>query len=151
MKAAVTNFEEDLARSVKIFPPKCVTPLSSNYEPWLEDYPKPMTEGVQRYQELIRHLRWSVEIGCLEILLETLMLSSYIEMPWVGHLNQSFNIFGYLKAHLKRKLGFDLAHPAINENRFHQCDCTDFYRDAEEVIPRNMPVARGKFMSTHFF
>ena len=36
VKAAVTNFEEDRARSGKIFPSKCVTLLSSNYAPWLE-------------------------------------------------------------------------------------------------------------------
>ena len=41
--------------------------------------------------------------------------------------------------------------PAINESRFQQCDWTDFYRDAEEVIPGNMPFARGNFMWTHFF
>ena len=72
-------------------------------------------------------------------------------MPRVGHLEQVFHIFGYLKAHPKRKLGFDPAHPAINKNRFHQCDWTDFYKDDEEAIPGNMPVARGNFMSTNFF
>ena len=30
------------------------------------------------------------------------------------HLDQAFHIFGYLKAHPKRKLVFDPAHPAIN-------------------------------------
>ena len=68
-----------------------------------------------------------------------------------GHLDQAFYIFGYLKAHPKRKLGFDPAHPATNKNSFQQCDWTEIYRDAEEVTPGNMPVARGNFMSMHFF
>jgi hypothetical protein len=48
-------------------------------------------------------------------------------------------------------LAFDPAHPAINENRFQQCDWTEFYRDASEAIPSNMPAPRGKHMTTHCF
>ena len=72
-------------------------------------------------------------------------------MPRVVHLDKAFHIFGYLKAHTKRKMGFNPAHPAINENRFYKCYWTGFYRDAEEEIPGYMPVARGNFMSNHCF
>ena len=72
-------------------------------------------------------------------------------MPQVGHLKQVFHIFGYLKAHPKRKLDFDPAHPAINKNRLQKCDWTEFYMDAEYLIPVNMPVSIGNFMSSHFF
>ena len=71
VKAVVTNVEEDLARSGKRFPSKCVSPISSSYSPWLEDLPELVAEGVQQYQQLIGQLRWSVDIGCLDILLET--------------------------------------------------------------------------------
>jgi hypothetical protein len=83
--------------------------------------------------------------------LETSLLSSYLAMPRVGHLEQAIHIFGYLKTHPKRKLAFDPAHPAINENRFQKCDWTEFYRDASEAIPGNMPAPRGNCMSTHCF
>jgi hypothetical protein len=106
---------------------------------------------VQRYQELIGQLRWAVEIGRVDILLETSLLSSYLAMPRAGHLEQAFHIFGYLKLHPKRKLGFDPAHPAINQNRFEECDWTEFYRDASEAVPENMPKPRGNCMSTHCF
>ena len=108
-------------------------------------------DRVQKYQELIVQLRWTIEIGRLYILLETSLLLSYLDMPRVGHLKQAFHIFGYLKAHPKRKLGFNPAHPAINENRFQKCDWTEFFRDTEEAIPGNMTVARGNFMLTHCF
>ena len=72
-------------------------------------------------------------------------------MHKVGHIKQEFHIFGYLKAHPKRKLDFYSAHISINKNRLHYCDWMDFYREAEEEIPGNMPVARGNFMSTHCF
>jgi hypothetical protein len=122
VKAAVINVEEDLAKQGRRLPPKCVTPFSSNYAPWLEASPELKANGVQRFQELIGQLCWAVEIGCVDILLETLLLSSYLTMPRVGHLEQALHIFGYLKTHPKRKLAFDPAHPAINENRFQKCD-----------------------------
>ena len=81
--------------------------------------------------------------------METLLLLIYLVIPQVGHLEQAFYIFVYLKAHLNRELVFDPALPDINANRFQNCYWTGFYRDSEEVIPSNIPVARGNFMLTH--
>ena len=81
VKAAVTYVEEDLSRSGKRFPSKCATSLLMNYAPWLEDFLELIADGVQQYQEFVGHLRWAVEIGRLYILLETLMLLSYLAMP----------------------------------------------------------------------
>ena len=113
-KVEITNVEEDLTSSGNRFPSKCIKPLSSNYVSWLEDSPEPMAGGMQQYQEIIDQLRCAVEIGRMYILLETSLLSSYLAMNRVRHLNQAFHIFGYLKAYPERKLGFDPAHPAIN-------------------------------------
>ena len=74
-----------------------------------------MLDGMQPHQELIGKIRWAVDIGCLYIMLETLLLSNYPAMPQVRHPEQAFHIFGYLKAHPKRKLDFDPQHPAINK------------------------------------
>ena len=52
-------------------------------------------------------------------------------MPQVGHIEKANNIFGYLKAHPKRKLGFDPAYTDINKNRLQQCEWTEFYRDSK--------------------
>ena len=35
-----------------------------------------------------------------------------------GHLEQGLHTLGHVKTHPKRKVGFDLAHPAIKDNRF---------------------------------
>ena len=87
VKAAVTNVEEDLAKHAKRLPSKCVmTPFSCNYAPWLEEMPELKAGGVQCFQELIGQLWWAVEIGRVDILLETLLLSSYLAMPRAGHL-----------------------------------------------------------------
>jgi hypothetical protein len=117
VKTAVTNVEEDLTKHRKRLPSKCVTPFSCNYAPWLKETPGRKADGVQRFQELIGQLWWAVEIGRVDILLKTLLLSSYLTMPRAGHLEQALHIFGYLKTHPKRKIGFDPSHPEINENR----------------------------------
>jgi hypothetical protein len=104
---------------------------------WLEEMPELKADGVQHFQEVIGQLWWAVEIGCVDILLETSLLSSYLAMPQVGHLKQAFHIFGYLKSHPKRKIGFDPSHPTTNKNRFQKCDREVLYRDASEAIPEN--------------
>jgi hypothetical protein len=151
VKSAVSNVEDELKKKGKRLPNKCVTPFSCNYAPWLETTAELKADGVQRFQELIGQLRWAVEIGRVDILLEVSLLSSYLAMPREGHLEQALHIFGYLKANPKRKLAFDPAHPSINENRFQKHDWTEFYRDAKEAIPTNMPKPRGNVMSTHCF
>ena len=61
-------------------------------------------QGVQTYQELIGILRWAVETGKVDILLEVSLLSSHLALPRVGHLQSVYRIFGYLKQVPKRKM-----------------------------------------------
>ncbi len=96
-------------------------------------------------------LRWGVEIGRLDILLEVALLSAYLACPREGHLEAAFHIFGYLKHEPKKKIAFDPDHPRINQKIFTKYDWTDFYKDAQEPIPPNAPAPRGKAVSTHCF
>ena len=110
--------------------------------------------GVQRYQEIIGVLRWAAELGQVDILLETAMLSTYMALPRKGHLEQVYHVFGYLKTHLKRHLFFDPRHPDIDECSFSTYkwyDLYDFYHDAKEQVPIDMPPPRGHAASTHCF
>jgi len=50
---------------------------------------------------------------------------------------------GYLKSHKKMKLLYDCDYPAVNERWFTRYNWFDFYRDAKEAIPPNIPEARG--------
>lgn len=149
--ASVKNVEEVLAKKGLRLPTKCYTPLASDYRPEFDASPELKSDGIQVYQELIGVLRWAVELGRVDILLETALMSTYMAMPREGHLQQIYRIFGYLKSHPKRKLAFDPQHPRISELRFKQYDWHDFYRDAAEAIPGDMPEPRGNIMSTHCF
>jgi hypothetical protein len=150
-KAAVTNVEEKLAKSGRRLPTKCGAPLTSGYKPELDVSQELKADGLNYYQELIGVLRWAVELGRVDLLLETSLMSAHLALPRIGHLEQVMHMFGYLKEHPKRKLAFDAAHPEIDERRFHKYDWFDFYRGAKESIPGDMPEARGNVASTHCF
>ena len=151
VKAAIQNVEERLHRQDKQLPSKCSTPLSSGYRPELDMSSELNAEGLQHYQELIGTLCWAVELGRVDILLETSLMSTYLASPRVGQLEQLYHIFGYLKGASRRRLVFDPLHPNIDERRFTKYDWHDFYRDAREAIPEKMPPPRGNLMSTHCF
>jgi len=150
-KAAISNVEDRLGKEGRRLPSKCKTPMMSNYAAEMDVTAEMKSDGIQYYQELIGVLRWACEIGRVDILLETSLLSSYLAAPRIGHLEAVFHIFGYLKHVPRRKLGFDPSHPYVDETRFHKFDWEDFYRGAEEAIPTNMPVPRGNPVSTTCF
>ena len=76
---------------------KVITPLTSKYKPELDDSPELDAADTKWYQERIGTLRWTVELGRVDILLETSLMSSYMANPRVGHLEQVFHMFAYLK------------------------------------------------------
>ena len=85
----------------------------SVYRPDLDESPELKADGVQYYQELIGVLRWTVEIGRVNILYEVSTMSTLLAMPRIGHLEQLYHVFGYLKQNPKRKLAFDPDHPRV--------------------------------------
>ena len=140
-----------LERTNQRLPTKCGTPLKSGYRPELDTSQELKQDGLQRYQELIGMLRWAVELGRVDILLEMALMSTHLALPRWGHLEQLYHIFGYSKAHPKHNLFFDPQHPKVDEQAFKEYDWYDFYRDAKERLPSHMPPPRGRSVSTHCF
>ena len=151
VKAAVENVEQELARVNQRLPSKCRTPTTVGYRPERGVLAELTSEGIQRYQELIGVLRWATELGRVDILLETAMLSTYMALPQKGHMEQVYHVFGYLKTHSKHRLFFDPRHPDIDECVFSSYEWYDFYRDASKQVPNDMPPPWGHAVSTHCF
>ena len=151
VKAAVENVEQELAKANQRLPSKCRTPMTVGYHPERDVSAELTPEGTQRYQELIGVLRWAAELGNVDILLKPAMLSTYMALPRKGHIEQIYHVFGYLKTHSKQLLFFDPQHPEIDERAFSNYKWYDFYRDASEQIPNDMPSPRGHAVSTHCF
>ena len=94
---------------------------------------------------------WSVDIGRVDVLLEVSLISSQLALPREGHLQAVYIVFEYLKHVPKRKLYFDPRKPMISENRFQKFDWGDFYPNACEPIPLDIPIPRGKSVPDHGF
>ena len=78
-------------------------------------------------------------------------MSTHLALPRVGHLEELFHVFEYLKGKTKRKIAFDPDHPFIDERRFKKHNWYGFYCDKKEAIPGNMPAPRGNSVTTHCF
>jgi hypothetical protein len=120
------------------------TPLVTKYRPEMDPTPELNDERQNYYQGLIGILRWICELGRLDIVTPVSLMSRYLSQAREGHLNQVFHIFAYLKEFKRSMLVFDDTMPEISEARFDQCDWTEFYPDAAETIPPDMPDAQGK-------
>ena len=55
-----------------------------------------------------------------------------------------YHIFAYLEQYNRSKSVFDDREPIFDERAFHECDWKEFYPDAAEVIPPDMPIPLGK-------
>ena len=86
-----------------------------------------------------------VELGRIDICLETSMMSSHLALPREGHLQQVLHIFGYLKKYHNAELVFDPSDPVIDEALFERRDwaSSEFGDHLTEEIPSNMPQPRG--------
>lgn len=127
--------------------------MITSFIPELDASPELDATDTQFFQELIGMLRWATEIGRVDVLLETSLLSQYQAAPREGHLGQAIHIFAYLKHRPKFTLYFDPTIPNIDYGQFttRREDFAEHYRDAEEPLPHNMPKARGRSLTITAF
>ena len=134
---------------------------SSSYRPELDYSDLCSDELATLYMELIGMLRWMCELGRLDILYETAILSQYMASPRTGHLSQLLNIFKYVKTHDRRSwLVFDpmsyevewipFADEPHPEERAQQM--REMYDTSSgEEMPHNMPESRGNSVDINIF
>jgi hypothetical protein len=97
LREAIKNVESELAKSNYVLRGKPNTPMQTGYRPELDVSPILGSEQANYYQSLIGVLSWAVELGRIDIYIDVALLSSYLAQPRVGHLEQVFHIFSYLK------------------------------------------------------
>ncbi len=125
-------------------PARADNPFPVDYDPStdLSDILDPECSSI--YQHLIGVMRWMVERGCIDIATEVSMLSSYLACPHKGHLENALHVMGYLQLKHNSLLIFDPTYPDIDQTASSSFEWTEFYGDAEEAIPPNMPPPLGK-------
>ena len=90
--------------------------------------------------------RCSTENGRVDILHEVSMLSQYMVVPRKGHMKQLLHIVGCIEKKMKFVLHMDPTFPYTDYNVFmaKKEDFSEYYRDAEEEKPCNVPRPRGQ-------
>ncbi len=146
LKEALQNLDTILLAEKKRLPSKVITPLISDYHPELDVSPLLDQDHHTLYMQLIRIFWWAVELGQINIHLSEALLAQYLAQPRVGHLDQVYYIFAYVKAHIHSRIILDAKIPYVDQNRFTHDDWCDFYPDTKEPIPWKAPEPRGKLI-----
>jgi hypothetical protein len=76
---------------------QCLSPISNGYRPELDASKELDKDGIKIIQELVGELQWATEMGCVDIMLELSILSSFQASLCQGHLDQVLHIYGYIK------------------------------------------------------
>jgi hypothetical protein len=137
---------EELGMSLKL---KAWAVLPSGYKPELDNSDLLEANDATFYMQVVGILRWIVELGRVDICCKVSMMAAYNACPRVGHIKAVMHIFSYLSCHERSRLVFDDAyvdHPAL------ECaDWLEFYPDAKDVLPPDMPEPRGKLVQITMF
>ena len=93
-----------------------------------------------------------VELGCIDIYLETALLSHYLALPREGHLQTVYHIFGYLQDHVWSRIVFDANNaPLTDHSMFQPANWSDIYGDIKEELPPDMQEPLGNVVTTYCF
>lgn len=133
------NDEADLLKLGKRLPPNTQMPMSNNYRPKLAVSPELSSPQFYTYQQLIVILSWMVELSRIDIHLLVSLLAQHLALSRMGHLDQVYHMFAFLKAHHCSCIILDDTVPHIDEAHFPKVDWKEFYPDAVEAIPSSAP------------
>ncbi len=107
IKHAIANVELELSKHGRCLKGRYSTSMTPGYRPELDYSPFLDDDGTSYYMELIGILWWMVELGRIDIMIDVSLLSSYMMQPRMGHIDQIFHIFRYLKRNKVATLIFD--------------------------------------------
>ena len=148
VQAAVNNVGDYLEKRGEKLQPRVKAPFTYDYRPEIDTSPELDAIDAAYYASLIGILRWTVELGRIDIAVEVSIMSSYMAMPREGHLKQLYHMFSYLKSHHNAEMVFDPSDPDIDMNDFEEKDWsgTVYATASKEELPPNMPEPRGQSM-----
>jgi hypothetical protein len=96
---AVKDVETELEKASKALPTKVTTPTKADYHPELDQSKELGPDQAMYFSGLISILRWCIELGWIDIIVEVSLLSLFLACPCEGHMQQAFHVFSYLKKH----------------------------------------------------
>ena len=120
-------------------PKKAENPFNMGHDTELDTSPELDSDAMSHYLTFIGILTWMIELGRIDIIMEVSLLSSHIALPIEGHSEAAINVMAHVGQKYNSRLVYDSTYPEIDHSVFKKCDWLEFYRDAKEPIPVNVP------------
>jgi hypothetical protein len=105
--------------------------------------------GIKKYQSLIGALQWLITLGRFDILHAVATMGSYRIAPRQGHLDRLKRIYGYIRKFPDGAIRFRTnipTHEGYDEVIQHNWESV--YDNANEEMPPDMPIPKGKYVRT---
>ena len=101
--------------------------MSTSYRPELDVLEQPDDEKSSWYMSAVGIFCWAVELGRINICMETSLLGAQMAMPTLGHLYAVIQVFGYLQRKMNAQIVMDPSMPRIHYDVLKDNDWTGFY------------------------
>ena len=138
---AIRNVTTWLSKRNLMLKSKVSATLPTNYVPELDSSPYLNADDANYYQQQIGVLRWAVELGRIDICTEVSIMSGFNAAPREGHLEAVMHIYAWLKCHTRSKVVLDPDY--VIHNEVEEPEWSEFYPNAEEILPPDMPEPLG--------
>ena len=125
---------------------KWKTPMADDYHPELDTSDLCNAEKISKFRSIIGSANWVITLGRFDVAYATSTLARYPAEPREGHFVAAQRIFGYLRSFPDGKLIIDPGECPVRRTvkaEFHDT-WSEFYPDAEEELPPDMPEPRGR-------
>ena len=120
-------------------------PMAEGDNPEMDDSPLCSPTEATQYRSLIGSANWIVTLGRFDIAFALQSLARFCMAPRLGHLERMKKLFGYLKHRPNGKILCDTSYPDHSQYQTpEEQNWDDFYPDAEEELPPDMPKPMGK-------
>jgi hypothetical protein len=110
LKEDIKEVERELSYINRELKKKVTSLMASGYRPELDDTPYLNPEQASYFMSLMGILRWAIELGRIDIMVEAGLLSRFQAAPREGHLEQMFHIMAYLKKYNNSRVVFRILH-----------------------------------------
>jgi hypothetical protein len=121
------------------------TPMEESYHPEMDDTPLVSSRDSSKYRGMVGSCNWLITLGRFDINYATQALSRFSMAPREGHFKAMQRVLGYLKKFPKGRIIIDTNHRDWSSFPMDTSDnWKDFYPDAAEEMPPNMPLPKGK-------
>ena len=118
--------------------------MPQDYHPETDDSPLLNDDDAAKFRSIIGSLNWLITLGRFDVHYATNALSRFGMAPREGHMKAAIKVLSYLKTFPKGRILFDTSYPQHHSIDIDDADWIEWYPDAEEELPPDMPEPKGK-------